>query len=101
MKVFDFGIARSTNGDSSGDLAGVLAGKYAYMSPEQCHGGELDERSDVFSLGVILYELTTNCRLFKRGNQIEVLRAITEEPIKAPTDVMEQTKKAKKAATPR
>ena len=89
VKVFDFGIARSANGDSSGDLAGVLAGKYAYMSPEQCHGGELDERSDVFSLGVILYELTTNCRLFKRANQIEVLRAITEEPIKAPSEVMQ------------
>lgn len=89
VKVFDFGIARTSDNDSGGDLAGVLAGKYAYMSPEQCHGGNLDERSDVFSIGVVLYELTTNLRLFKRRNQIDVLRAITEEDIKPPSEVVE------------
>ncbi len=89
VKVFDFGIARTSDNDSGGDLAGVLAGKYAYMSPEQCHGGNLDERSDVFSIGVVLYELTTNLRLFKRSNQIEVLRAITEESIKSPSEVVD------------
>ncbi len=89
VKVFDFGIARISDADGKEDLAGVLAGKYAYMSPEQCHGAELDERSDVFSLGVILYELTTGTRLFRRDNQIEVLRAITEEDIKPPSEVVE------------
>ncbi|MBN1946667.1 MAG: serine/threonine protein kinase [Bradymonadales bacterium] len=89
VKVFDFGIARIADTANGGEsLAGVLAGKYAYMSPEQTQGGELDERSDVFSLGIILYELTTQRRLFKRNNQIEVLRAITEEEIPAPGTVV-------------
>lgn len=88
VKVFDFGIARTATQDDEGSISGVLAGKYAYMSPEQCHGFDLDERSDVFSLGIILYELTTKRRLFRRKSQIEVLRAITEEDVTPPSEIV-------------
>jgi len=89
-KLFDFGIARLSQDRDDDPHKGMLAGKYAYMSPEQCRGEEVDWRSDVFSLGIILYELTTGQRLFKRENQIQTLRAITEEPLVAPSEVLER-----------
>jgi serine/threonine-protein kinase len=55
------------------------------MSPEQCKGEPLDRRSDIFSLGIVLYELTTLRRLFKRTNELQVMKAITEDPIPRPT----------------
>ena len=58
------------------------------MSPEQCRGEPLDRRSDIFSLGTVLYELTTLRRLFKRPNELQVMNAITEEPIPRPTREM-------------
>lgn len=59
VKVLDFGIAALRTGDAATDLtqAGVAAGTPAYMSPEQCLGEELDERSDIYSLGVIVFEM--------------------------------------------
>ena len=84
-KVFDFGIAQIQREDGKERQQGVLAGKYAYMSPEQCRGEELDARSDVFSLGIVLYELVTGVRLFKRDNQIRTLRAISEDVIPPPS----------------
>ena len=80
--IFDFGIARIIGLDEEGPrLAG---GKYAYMSPEQLRGEQVDPRSDIFSLGVILYELSTGYRLFRRASPQEVIRAILEEPIAPP-----------------
>jgi hypothetical protein len=55
------------------------------MSPEQCRGEALDARSDLFSLGVVLYELSTGRRLFKKANELMVLKAVTEQPIPRPT----------------
>lgn len=87
-KVFDFGIATSIlEADSHRD--GAMAGKITYMSPEQCRSEPLDQRSDVFSLGVILWELTTGQRLFQRANQILAIQALTHEPIPRPGDVRE------------
>jgi serine/threonine-protein kinase len=67
VKVLDFGIAKVANSGTKTE-AGHLKGKLQYMSPEQCLQKPLDRRSDVFALGIVLYELTTGRRLFKRDN---------------------------------
>ena len=86
--VFDFGIAKVEGKASHVDT--LAGGKYAYMSPEQCVGDEVDTRSDIFSLGIILYELTAGTRLFRRSDRDEVIRAVTEQTITPPGDVAEK-----------
>lgn len=80
--IFDFGIAKIIGLD--GGEQRMTGGKYAYMSPEQLEGGIVDPRSDIFSLGIILYELVTGYRLFRRSTPPEVIRAITEDEIQPP-----------------
>ncbi|TNE51736.1 MAG: PEGA domain-containing protein [Deltaproteobacteria bacterium] len=75
IKVVDFGIAKAAS-QVHHTRAGVLKGKYAYMSPEQATGAPLDRRSDVFALGVVLWELTTGHRLFRADNEIATLHKI-------------------------
>jgi len=84
VKLLDFGVATAAHRLTQ-TASGEVKGKYAYMSPEQCRGEALDRRSDLFSLGTVLYELTTLRRLFKRPNELQVMKAITEEPIPRPT----------------
>ncbi|MCA9554474.1 MAG: serine/threonine protein kinase, partial [Myxococcales bacterium] len=74
-KVVDFGIAKAANKVAE-TRAGVLKGKYSYMSPEQALGEGIDHRTDIFALGIILYETTTGTRLFKRENELATLQAI-------------------------
>ena len=64
VKLFDFGIARLV-GDSDPIEGMPGGGKYAYMSPEQAAGRPMDHRSDVYSAGVVLYELLVGHRLFQ------------------------------------
>ena len=91
VKVLDFGLARYAPGAEETTTwsgphrlveggAGVMMGTLAYMSPEQARGGELDERSDVFSLGVLIYELLEGRRPFVGQNTVELLDAILREP---------------------
>ena len=72
VKILDFGIAKATDREGTTE-AGVLKGKVAYMSPEQAQGREIDHRSDIFAVGIILYELLTGKRLY-HGNTMEILR---------------------------
>jgi eukaryotic-like serine/threonine-protein kinase len=87
VKVLDFGIAVAADRVTRTE-AGTFKGKFEYGSPEQCRGKPLDRRSDVFALGILLFELSTGTRLFKRGGQLDTLRAICEEPILPPTKVI-------------
>ncbi|NUP07477.1 MAG: protein kinase [Polyangiaceae bacterium] len=84
VKVLDFGIAKAVD-RSTRTKTGTVKGKVEYMSPEQCRALHLDRRSDVFSLGVLLFELTTGKRLFRRRSEFESLRAVSEDPIPPPT----------------
>jgi len=77
IKVVDFGIAKAETQIES-TRAGTLKGKFGYMSPEQADAQEVDQRTDVFSLGIILWELLANDRLFVGKNEIEILRKIKE-----------------------
>ncbi|HUU01925.1 MAG TPA: serine/threonine-protein kinase [Myxococcota bacterium] len=80
VKVVDFGIAKAATKMHQTQV-GTLKGKLAYMSPEQCMGSGVDARSDIFSLGVVLWELLTSRRLFKRDVEPAMIRAIVDEPI--------------------
>jgi len=76
VKVVDFGIAKAVASSTEDTQAGTLKGKASYMSPEQCTGGTVDRRSDVFALGIVLYELITTRRLFKADNDFLTMSAI-------------------------
>jgi serine/threonine-protein kinase len=79
VKVLDFGIAKVHGGAAT--EAGTIKGKTQYMAPEQVLGDSLDRRCDVFALGIVLFELATHSRLFKRSSDYLAARAILEEPI--------------------
>ncbi|MER2565384.1 MAG: protein kinase [Myxococcaceae bacterium] len=83
-KVLDFGVARSAHRSSKTEV-GVVKGKLGYVSPEQLEAVELDGRSDLYSLGVVLWELLVLERLFARASDAEVLRAIIEGRVAAPS----------------
>ncbi len=87
VKILDFGIAVASDRVAKTE-AGQVKGKYAYMSPEQCHGKDLDRRSDIFSLGTVLYELSTCRRLFKRGNDVATIQAIYNADAPSPKKLM-------------
>jgi len=87
IKLVDFGIARVETGAVTRTASGQLKGKIPYMSPEQCRARPLDGRSDLFSLGVVLYELTTNTRPFDRSSEFETLEAIVRGEFAPPSRV--------------
>jgi len=86
-KILDFGLAKSVPEAGSSEAAledsltavGVIPGTAIYMSPEQARGEELDQRSDLFSLGVVLYEMSTGKKPFATGNVITTLDAVLNQ----------------------
>ncbi|MGA2358725.1 MAG: protein kinase, partial [Terriglobales bacterium] len=86
-KILDFGLAKSAREPGSDEAAmedsltavGVIPGTAVYMSPEQARGEELDPRSDLFSLGVVLYEMATRKKPFATGNVITTLDAVLNQ----------------------
>ena len=83
VKIADFGIAKLLSAPSV-TKSGILKGKTAYVSPEQVNGVELDTRSDIFSLGIVFWEMLTGQRLFKGSNDYEVLQNLMQADIRPP-----------------
>jgi serine/threonine protein kinase len=86
VKLTDFGIAKARNSTLVTE-AGMIRGKVSYMSPEQASGEDLDHRSDLFSLGNVLWELLTGRRLFPGDNQIQLLQEVRDPKIDPPSSV--------------
>lgn len=84
VKVVDFGIARLAGKGWGDDADRPGGGKFAYMSPEQVRGQALDQRSDVYSAGIVLYELLVGHRLFQHPDPEEKLRRVREAIIPDP-----------------
>jgi serine/threonine protein kinase len=84
VKVADFGIAKVTS-RTDVTRAGIRKGKVPYMSPEQCKAQALDRRSDVYALGIVLYEATTGVRLFDGDNEFGVMNRIVNGDIPLPS----------------
>jgi serine/threonine protein kinase len=88
VKLLDFGIARATMKlRSVTPIGGLVKGKLSYLSPEQVRGQGVDNRSDIFSLGVVLWECLTGLRLFYDPNDLETMRNVLHRPIPPPSAV--------------
>jgi serine/threonine-protein kinase len=87
-KVLDFGLAKARDRLAS-TAAGMVKGKLAYLSPEQAHGEAADRRADVFALGVTLWELATNRRLFKQDSDVETVRRVRAAEVPDPTSIVD------------
>ncbi|OGQ09633.1 MAG: hypothetical protein A2138_18845 [Deltaproteobacteria bacterium RBG_16_71_12] len=92
-KIVDFGIAKAAT-QTTHTSTGVLKGKYTYMSPEQAAGEQVDPRTDQFALGIVLWELLTMRRLFKRETEMATLEAIMGGQIPRPSRFREDLPKA-------
>jgi serine/threonine-protein kinase len=84
VKLVDFGIAKASTRNTE-TRAGTLKGKIQYMSPEQCRGLPIDRRSDIFSLSIMLWELTVGRRLYDGRTDFEVLEAICHTDARRPS----------------
>ena len=84
VKVIDFGVAKAA-GRAQHTRTGALKGKYSYMSPEQVAGSDVDGRSDIFALGIVLHELLTGRRLFKADSDVQTLARVRECNVPPPS----------------
>ncbi|HET9930688.1 MAG TPA: serine/threonine-protein kinase [Polyangiaceae bacterium] len=87
IKLVDFGVAKALGRVSESTRAGQLKGKFGYMSPEQALGRPVDRRSDVFSLGIVLFELTTSRRLFRGESDVETLKLVISGQVPSPSSI--------------
>ncbi|MBN1962464.1 MAG: serine/threonine protein kinase [Deltaproteobacteria bacterium] len=86
VKITDFGIAKAED-RASKTQAGVLKGKFGYMSPEQVRGLEIDHRSDVFAVGILLYEMVTGHRLFVGESDFSTLEKVRNAEVTPPSQL--------------
>ncbi|HEY5951962.1 MAG TPA: serine/threonine-protein kinase [Kofleriaceae bacterium] len=86
VKVVDFGVAKAAH-RSTETQSGTVKGKISYMSPEQCKGAEIDRRSDLFSLGIVMWEVLTTEKLFRRTSDFEAMQAIVHDEVPPPSQL--------------
>nr|HYU34209.1 serine/threonine-protein kinase [Thermoanaerobaculia bacterium] len=86
VKLCDFGIAKAVSKAGQTQM-GSLKGKLQYMSPEQAWGRPVDARSDIFSLGAVLFEMLTGERLFSGDSEMSILEAVRHGRIRTPRDI--------------
>lgn len=84
IKIVDFGIAKAAAGTHI-TQAGMLKGKASYMAPEQCRAESVDRRSDVFAIGILLFEMTTLTRLFRGENELAILHQVLTGAVPPPS----------------
>ena len=84
VKLVDFGIAQAVARQIK-TKSGATKGTVTYMSPEQCRGADIDRRSDVFALGILLFELTTGTRLFRKVNDYAIAHQLVNEDAPRPS----------------
>jgi eukaryotic-like serine/threonine-protein kinase len=84
-RVLDFGIAKASDRLQKSTTSGVLKGKISYMAPEQLHGEPVSAATDVYALGVVLWELLTGKRLFAGDNEADSMRRALTEVVPAPS----------------
>ncbi len=84
VKVVDFGVAKAADRMSE-TRSGTVKGKISYLSPEQCRGAPVDRRSDLFALGIVMWEMVTGERLYRRASDFENMSAIVNEPTPPPS----------------
>ncbi len=87
VKLLDFGIARVSE-QTQLTRAGTIKGKVGYMSPEQCRGDRVDRRTDVFGLGILLYELTVGRRAFYADNDYAVIGRVVDGDYEPPRSLV-------------
>ncbi len=87
VKIVDFGIAKAAT-QSTHTQAGMIKGKFAYMSPEQADGRPIDHRSDIFATGILLYELVTGKKMFE-GDTLQILARVREADFEPPEKVVD------------
>jgi TonB family protein len=86
IKLCDFGIAKAAS-KASHTRAGALKGKLQYMSPEQAWGKDLDHRSDIFSLGLVIYEMVTGKKVFSGDSELSILEQVRAPKLQPPRQV--------------
>jgi eukaryotic-like serine/threonine-protein kinase len=88
VQIVDFGVAKAANDGEQTTQSGFTKGKVGYVAPEQVNGAGVDARTDVFALGVVLYELTTRVHPFRGPTDLATLLAVAStDPLKDPTHV--------------
>ncbi len=89
VKVADFGVAKAQGQLHRPTETGEMKGKLAYMAPEQVTAKDIDHRADIFALGCVLYEVTVGRRPFQGEGALSTLYQLLEQPVVAPTEVVE------------